>query len=514
MEIPFVGGAYQDRSLVVNAQECINFYPVVDKEGGKVSALYPTPGIASVAELTGDPTGGVPSIRGMIKCNFVVDAFTRRSTVEHLFIVYGDGFAARSAVGQYSSQQPGVYNVFATYDGPVSLATNGDYVLVADGAGLYYYTANVGTVTSVSAPPAFDFVSYQDGYFIANNTTNWYISALNDPSSWDVLDVASGERKGDDIIAVRSCFGEIRVFGAESIEVFYNSGDADFPFTRRNDIYSNVGLGARFSLAERDSNLFWLDQWGNVRMDSGGFNPVIISTPQIAYQISLYPKFDDAIGFAYTHEGHLFYVLTFPLGDVTWVYDVTTGFWHKRMSFKGVGLKTGASTRAELVSVGLGYGAGGSLSELGRWRPNCYEFFAGKHYIGDCYVELVGYLDHTSCLEFEKQMKAIRTCQVVDTDSRKRISFKSLELLIESGVGLTTGVGDLTQGTDPQIVLTWSDDFGKTWSNQHWASMGKVGEYKKRVKWNRLGMSRNRIFKVEITDPVNRVITGAFLEAS
>lgn len=71
----------------------------------------------------------------------------------------------------------------------------------------------------------------------------------------------------------------------------------------------------------------------------------------------------------------------------------------------------------------------------------------------------------------------------------------------------------LFEGRDPQMMLRWSDDAGETWSNELSASMGKVGEYKKRVIFRRLGQSRDRIFQISISDPVKRVITGASLEA-
>lgn len=69
------------------------------------------------------------------------------------------------------------------------------------------------------------------------------------------------------------------------------------------------------------------------------------------------------------------------------------------------------------------------------------------------------------------------------------------------------------QGGDPQLMLRWSDDNGETWSNQLSASMGKVGEYRKRVIFRRLGQARERIFEISISDPVKRVITGANLDA-
>jgi hypothetical protein len=72
----------------------------------------------------------------------------------------------------------------------------------------------------------------------------------------------------------------------------------------------------------------------------------------------------------------------------------------------------------------------------------------------------------------------------------------------------------LGQGSDPEVMLRWSDDGGHTWSNYHLASMGKIGEYFKRVFWRRLGMTlklRDRVYEVSGTDPVKVAIVGAEL---
>ena len=74
-----------------------------------------------------------------------------------------------------------------------------------------------------------------------------------------------------------------------------------------------------------------------------------------------------------------------------------------------------------------------------------------------------------------------------------------------------------TQGVTPQVMLRWSDDGGHTWSNEHWASMGKLGEYYKRVIWRRLGMTtkiRDRVYEVSGSDPVSVYIMGAELVIS
>ena len=68
---------------------------------------------------------------------------------------------------------------------------------------------------------------------------------------------------------------------------------------------------------------------------------------------------------------------------------------------------------------------------------------------------------------------------------------------MDVGVGLVTGLG-----SDPQIMMRYSDDGGHTWSSELWRDIGKIGKYKTRVKWNKLGRSRDRVYDVFISDPV------------
>lgn len=59
---------------------------------------------------------------------------------------------------------------------------------------------------------------------------------------------------------------------------------------------------------------------------------------------------------------------------------------------------------------------------------------------------------------------------------------------------------------EPQIMLRYSDDGGHRWSDEMWRSLGKVGEYRTRAVWRRLGQFRNRQMKLRITDPVRRLV--------
>lgn len=465
MEIPFVGGAYKGRSTNLNAQECVNLYPVIDQEGGKsVLSLQGTPGLKEWCDI------GTPrEVRG-----FHVMGGSLYALVGNKLYRITSAAVATALSGRTS-----------TVKGHVWTADNGkELMIVAPGSrGYLYKGVGIHPISDADFPTP-SSVTFQDGYFIIteHNTGRIYISALYDITSWDALDFATAEGHPDPAFAVMMDHRELWIFGEHSTEVFYNSGDADFPFERMSGGFIEMGIRARDSVAKLDNSIFWLDNRDMV-VRAIGYNPVIVSTRQIEYQFSTYSKTNDAVGFAYTQDGHGFYVLTFPRAHKTWVYDVATQLWHERSSRR-------SSSYVE-----------------GKWRGNCYTYFAGKHLVGDYENGKIYELDFDTYTDDGNPLKAVRTASVIHQD-RKNIFFNGLEIDFEAGVGITSG-----QGSDPQAILQWSDDGGHTWSNEHWRGIGKKGKYTARARWNRLGRSRERIFKLTISDPVKRVIIGANLDA-
>ena len=66
---------------------------------------------------------------------------------------------------------------------------------------------------------------------------------------------------------------------------------------------------------------------------------------------------------------------------------------------------------------------------------------------------------------------------------------------------------------EPYAMLQWSDDGGYEWSKEHWRSMGKKGKRKVRLIWNSMGMSRDRLYRLSISEPVKVVLIAAFIDA-
>jgi hypothetical protein len=268
-----------------------------------------------------------------------------------------------------------------------------------------------------------------------------------------------------------------------SSEVWYNSGAADFPFERISGVYIEHGIGAPDSAASGDNAVFWLNQYRQV-VRYFGQNPQIISTEQIEYQFNQYTTVSNAKGYCYTQEGHSFYVLIFPSEGATWAYDSATGYWHERKSYPQTD------------------------GEYGRHRGNCFARFDDKNLIGDYENGYIYYYDLGTYTDNSETVIRQRTTQSIDQD-RKKIFFHRLEVDLEAGVGLVSG-----QGSAPRMILEYSDDGGHTWSNEQWADMGAIGEYTQRALWRMLGASRNRIWKLTVTDPVKTVILGANLRAT
>jgi hypothetical protein len=175
--------------------------------------------------------------------------------------------------------------------------------------------------------------------------------------------------------------------------------------------------------------------------------------------------------------GGTWYVLTFPTENETWCFNSVTGRWHRWSSYPYAGVD-------------------------GRHRANCYCYHAGKHLIGDFEVSSIYRVDVDTYSDYGNTIRAQVVLPPIEKAGRY-LYHNRLELEIKNGVGLSVG-----QGSDPQIMLDWSDTDQRTWSNEHWRSMGKIGEYRKAVTWNGLGRAKKRNYRVTIADPVEREISG------
>ena len=379
--------------------------------------------------------------------------------------------------------------------GPVSMADNGTQLFIAVNPEGYIYNATTGVfaqILDVDFPGAVS-VGHLDGYFVFSepNSQRVWVTSLLDGTSVDPLDFASAEGSPDGIRSLIVDHREAWLFGTDSAEVLYNAGGADFPLSRIQGAFNEIGCAATYSVARMDNGLFWLggDARGQgIVYRANGYMGQRVSTHAVEWQIQQYGDISDAEGYTYQQDGHAFYVLTFPRADATWVYDVSTQAWHERASWVD--------------------------GEFHRHRGRCHVAFNNEPLVGDYAngnvyaLDLNVFDDNGSIQRWLRSWRAIPPGK----NNLKRTAHHELQIDMETGVGLSTG-----QGSNPQLMLRWSDDGGHTWSNERWASVGAIGNYGQRVRYLRMGMTmklRDRVYEISMTDPVKTAIMGAELRLS
>ena len=475
MHTPILGSSYVARSINAADNRMVNLFPEIVPEGGK------EPGFLNRAPgLQFQQTIGTGPIRAL---------WAHQTNGSDFYVVSGTEFYKVTGLTATPTKLGDV-----TGTGPVSIADNGTQIFLACNGPSYIYNEVTNVFAQITDPdfPGAVTVGYLDGYFVFNepNSQKIWVTELLDGTSVDPLDFASAEGSPDGLVAVNVDHREAWLFGTDSIEVWYNAGQADFPLTRIQGAFNEIGCVASFSIAKLDNGLFWLgtDARGQgIVYRANGYTGVRVSTHAIEYAIAQYGNISDAVAYTYQQEGHAFYVLTFPSANATWVYDVATQAWHERAGWNT------------------------ATGEFTRHRSNCQCNFGGNTVVGDYEngniytLDLDVYADNGGIQKWLRSWRALPTGQ----NNLKRTAQHSLQLDCESGTGLITG-----QGSDPEIMLRWSDDGGHTWSNEHLSKMGKIGEYYRRVFWRRLGMTlklRDRVYEVSMTDPVKTAIMGAEL---
>jgi len=326
------------------------------------------------------------------------------------------------------------------------------------------YTATV-PVNAVSG-------TYLNGYFIAlaPDSNRVYSSNLLNGLTWDNLDYTERILGQDRAMAVYAFDGNLWLLGQRTIEVYYPSGADGFPFSPIQGGFISQGIWARNSVLDVDSPrgklLIWLsanDAGKAMVVAAQSYNdPARISTYAIEYAISQMATSSDAVAWKYQEGGHSFYVLYFPSASQTWVYDATENEWHQRQ-----------------------YLAGGSPTAQLQWC-GAQAFASGKIYVGAAssgiiYEQSLGiYLDDASAI------RRIRTAPAL-SDNLNWTLYRYFQLDMQQGVSATA----------PVITLYQSDDGGYTFTAGRSLTGGGTAAYSTRLKWNQLGRSRKRVFRLQ-----------------
>lgn len=461
----FIGAAYTLGAPSAGSQRLVNLYPEIyeaEPRKGNVARFVGTPGLRNRVTL------GTGPIRGI-----------HRASTGQLFVVSG---ANLYEVFSYWSAQLRSGGL-ASSSGRVTMADNRTNLVIGDGSETAFTTllaqgSPVTVVADADCPGG--HVDWQDGYFLHTvpGTGRFAISGLNDVT-YDALDTATAEGRPDNLVSLISVNQQVFLFGEKTTEIWWNSGNADFPFARNGSTFIEAGTVSAGTCVRVGGGVVWVvsDERGRGTVcHAQGLQPARISTHAIELALASYSRLDEASAFAYQQGGHEFYQLSVP-GGGTWVYDFSTRLWHERSYLGAHGEEP---HRAWVGTVAFG------------------EVVVGDREDGRLYT-----YDPEYYLDDGQPIRRLRQTPHVSQDE-KRIVYRSFQLQAQMGVGLSSG-----QGSDPIVLLSWSDDAGSTWSNQHEASLGAIGRYANRAIWRRLGASRDRVFRVETSEPVPVTWLGA-----
>ena len=366
-----------------------------------------------------------------------------------------------------------------------------------------------------------------DNYFVYNRpeSQQWGASGVLSPIS-GTTSFSSKDGSPDDLVALIVDHREVYLMGEVSSEVWVDVGAVPFPFQRIPGTSTQHGIAAKFSLARFGNSFAYVSRNSRGQaqiMQMNGYTPTRISNH--AVENSLTNKYiDDATAWTYQLEGHEVYVISFPSIELTWSYDIASGMWHKWLYTENDGSYT-------------------------RHRGNCCALFQGMVLIGDYEDGSIYELDKTNYTDNGQKIRRLRRAPHLVADFQRQY-FDELQIQFQPGVGtygfsvaipgvyigdtyiiypnenLTIGpleslflgiqnaINNNTPLNFPQAMLRWSNDGGSTWSREYWVTIGQLGKYKNRAIWRRLGMARDRVFEVSISDPVNAVIISANLKAS
>jgi hypothetical protein len=371
-------------------------------------------------------------------------------------------------------------------------------------------------------------VDIVDNYFVYNNpgTQQWGASDLLSPIS-SSTSYALKDGAPDKLVALIVDHREVYLMGEASSEVWTDVGAVPFPFQRIPGTSTQHGIAAQFSVARLGNSFAYVSRNNRGQaqiMQMEGYIPKRISTHAVENTLTN-QYIDDAISYTYQLEGHEIYVTSFPTLNLTWAYDSTTTMWHKW----------------------LGMASDGTY--MRHWS-NCSASFQGKVLVGDYSNGKIYSLDKLNYTDNGTNVRRLRRAPHLVTDFQRQY-FDELQIQFQPGVG-TTGLSvtptaavssntiylglnytitssatlsipdiaqyiigavasntDLTTTTNPKAMLRWSNDGGSTWSKEYWVSIGQLGRFKNRAIWRRLGMARDRVFEVAVSDPVNAVIVSA-----
>lgn len=456
IEIPIGRRVAETKSKFVSSQTLINCFLEVDAETNQVN-VYGGPGLTAFTSLTGQ------GVRGLMP--------------------FGNDLLAVSGTRFYAVTETGVAADHGEILGsdPVTMAENGEQaVIVAEPDGYVWESSALAAISDADFPSV-SSVDFIDQYFAfsVQDSGAWVISALGDGTAYDSVDIASAERRPDNLRRLIVDGTELLLFGTQSMEGAYNSGNADFPF-ERTQTFVEYGLAGPHAVARADNTVFWLTDKGTIRALRGG-TATEVSDDAINAIIAGWSDKSRTRAFTIHFRGHEFVVFRHPDGCIA--MDTKTNGWMRRQSLAQTTWRAGCAVRVPA------------------W---------GKTIVGDADTGDLYEIDDDAHDENGESLIRYIVSRTMGVGGQP-FTVEGVEIDIEPGVGLSSG-----QGEDPKVWLEISRDGGKTFGGRLERSLGARGATRKRITWGCLGQfpPHGAVIRLGCSDPVSLVVGKAWADVT
>lgn len=504
MFLELLGGAYATRSVLGSAERCVNLFPEPLRGRKDRHTHYPTPGLKSFIVPPAPGQG-----RGVFRAS------------------NGNGY---EVVGTkvYAILPNNALKLLGTLDSNssymCSMRDNGVQAFLVDNSpNGYTWDIQNNTGFAKIVDPTGTFIGatradFLDGYLLWNYPqTNEYGCTTQGALAFNSTLVGVKDAYPDFISTFCVNQREIYLFGNVRSEIHYNAGNPLFPFAILPGAYIEFGCGAPYSVAMIDKGVFWLGQselGSGVVIRQSGYNTTVVSNYALSYALQQMTQVSDAVGFTFMRDGHMFYGLSFPAGNQTWVFDITLGDpetgWHQE-AFLDL---NGNLNRSRVVAMAWVNGVNlGQDWENGTLYEVTPDYFAADVDLGDG-AGIVA-----------------RPIPRIRTFPRMEAGGMGAGLRLADGKGIVLhrfladfqcGDGPASVSAPPQLALRVSVDRGRTFGNNilqstsTYTSRGEIIEASYRIlpQWQSLGLGRWPVFELSWSFAGPAALNGAWVEAS
>jgi len=455
---PILGG---DKSIQFSPANLRNVYMTRSESNGRI-AWHDLPGLKLFGTGSGADRGSYV---------FADERYVITSTT----LYKEDAYGLRTSLGAIAGGDRAIFSDDGT-----------DLAIVANDT-LYKYSGGVVSTVSQAVITNPSWITFTNNTFImGGDGQRFATSDLGDIDTWNALNYATADERSDDLIRGYVFQGLIYFFGSSSTEAWYFSGSGNPPVDRRGSSLQDIGIAGKYAVGNSDAYLYFLGDDRRV-YKCVGTSSTPVNTSSVSEIIENYDFIADCIISSYTIKGQVFVLLKFPSAGDALLYSETNDYWVTLSS------GTDRNTRAAWIGNNVQY---------------CYK----KNLVTDAITGSTYEMDFDTYTDNSLPRLRILTGNPINGAMigvpQNQITFSSMVIPMQTGVGLTTG-----QGSTPQIICEISPSGGQVYDGEDFVSIGVAGDYARKVKFDHFTTGYEIVPRIMISDPVPfTVFTGGTVD--